>query len=265
MSNVLNIGMQSSILLLLALPMTLIIMSEGLDLSMGAVLSARRRRPGDAVVATGVHAAAALAAALAVGLAFGVRNGLLVARARHSAVRGDARHARDRAGPRARGHRRAERRRHRRPACRQLYASTLAGLPFSDRGRGVGLRRVPFRCSITRGSAPTSSPSAATARRSGSRACDVISYHIASMRLAGDGRLRRAAADRPDELGHPTAGIGHGVRRHRGGGGRRHVVRARQWLAAGTLLGVLAVGVLKNGLNVMAVPSSLRSPASACW
>ena len=34
-----NIGVQSSILLLLALPMTLIIMSEGLDLSMGAVLS----------------------------------------------------------------------------------------------------------------------------------------------------------------------------------------------------------------------------------
>src|SRR5436190_11789525 len=36
--NVLNIGVQSSILLLLALPMTLIIMTEGLDLSMGAVL-----------------------------------------------------------------------------------------------------------------------------------------------------------------------------------------------------------------------------------
>ena len=36
--NLLNIGTQSSILLLLALPMTLIIMTEGLDLSMGAVL-----------------------------------------------------------------------------------------------------------------------------------------------------------------------------------------------------------------------------------
>src|SRR5882672_697582 len=38
-ANVLNIGVQSSVLLLLALPMTLIIMTEGLDLSMGAVLS----------------------------------------------------------------------------------------------------------------------------------------------------------------------------------------------------------------------------------
>ena len=38
-ANIFNIGVQSSVLLLLALPMTLIIMSEGLDLSMGAVLS----------------------------------------------------------------------------------------------------------------------------------------------------------------------------------------------------------------------------------
>src|SRR5262252_842146 len=54
-ANLLNIGVQSSVLLLLALPMTLIIMSEGLDLSMGAVLS--------------------LAGVV---LAFGVANGLLV-------------------------------------------------------------------------------------------------------------------------------------------------------------------------------------------
>ena len=38
-SNLLNIGMQSTILLMLALPMTLIIMTEGLDLSIGAVLT----------------------------------------------------------------------------------------------------------------------------------------------------------------------------------------------------------------------------------
>ena len=36
--NLINIGTQSSILLLLALPMTLIVMTEGMDLSMGAVL-----------------------------------------------------------------------------------------------------------------------------------------------------------------------------------------------------------------------------------
>ena len=54
--NLLNIGTQSSTLLLLALPMTLIIMSEGLDLSMGAVLGlagvvlAMRLASGSAVV-----------------------------------------------------------------------------------------------------------------------------------------------------------------------------------------------------------------------
>src|ERR1700704_272996 len=75
-SNLVNIGVQSSVLLLLSLPMTLIIMSEGLDLSMGAVLSL-----------SGVVMAmllsqeraltVALAAALGVGLIFGVANGLL--------------------------------------------------------------------------------------------------------------------------------------------------------------------------------------------
>src|SRR6185503_8512781 len=69
--NLLNIGVQSSILLLLALPMTLIIMTEGLDLSMGAVLGLT-----GVVLATvlvgGNSLAVAFAAALAVGLGFGI-------------------------------------------------------------------------------------------------------------------------------------------------------------------------------------------------
>src|ERR1043165_8273890 len=76
-SNLLNIGVQSSILLLLALPMTLIIMTEGLDLSMGAVLGLTGVVLADMLMkerglGTG------LAAAIGVGLAFGVGNGLLV-------------------------------------------------------------------------------------------------------------------------------------------------------------------------------------------
>src|SRR5215472_3370292 len=75
--NILNIGVQGSVLLLLALPMTLIIMTEGLDLSMGAVLSLA-----GVVLATllmnGHGLAVALAAAAGVGLAFGVANGVLV-------------------------------------------------------------------------------------------------------------------------------------------------------------------------------------------
>src|SRR5215813_1496983 len=76
-ANLLNIGVQSSVLLLLALPMTLIIMSEGLDLSMGAVLSLA-----GVVLATLLmheyRLVPALLAAIGVGLAFGVLNGLLV-------------------------------------------------------------------------------------------------------------------------------------------------------------------------------------------
>src|SRR3954469_11679586 len=69
-ANVVNVGVQSSVLLLLALPMTLIIMTEGLDLSMGAVLSLA-----GVVLATVLMQdrglPAALGAAVGVGVAFG--------------------------------------------------------------------------------------------------------------------------------------------------------------------------------------------------
>lgn len=76
--NLVNIGLQSTILMLLALPMTLIILSEGLDLSMGAVLTLCNVVLALVAVKTG-GLAFALAAALAVGLAFGLLNGTLVA------------------------------------------------------------------------------------------------------------------------------------------------------------------------------------------
>jgi len=75
--NLLNIGVQSSILLLLALPMTFIIMTEGLDLSMGAVLGLTGVVLASMLVA-GNSLAIAFAAALGVGLVFGVANGLFV-------------------------------------------------------------------------------------------------------------------------------------------------------------------------------------------
>src|SRR4030095_11626903 len=76
-ANLLNIGIQSSTLLLLALPMTFVIMTEGLDLSMGAVLGLTGVVLASALV-RGDNLAVALVAALGVGLAFGVTNGLLV-------------------------------------------------------------------------------------------------------------------------------------------------------------------------------------------
>src|SRR5256885_10406994 len=77
LANILNIGVQSSVLLLLALPMTLIIMTEGLDLSMGAVLSLAGVVLADLLM-NGRALPTALAAAIGVGLAFGIANGLLV-------------------------------------------------------------------------------------------------------------------------------------------------------------------------------------------
>ena len=77
-ANIANILMQSTILLLLALPMTVIIMTEGLDLSIGAVLTFASIVLAVTVVATGSPTLAFLAA-LAVGLCFGFGNGVLIA------------------------------------------------------------------------------------------------------------------------------------------------------------------------------------------
>ncbi len=77
-ANLANIGMQSTILLLLALPMTLIIMTEGIDLSMGAVLTLASVVLALVSVRTD-SVALALAGALAVGAAFGLANGALAA------------------------------------------------------------------------------------------------------------------------------------------------------------------------------------------
>jgi len=77
-ANVANILTQSAILLLIALPMTVIIMTEGLDLSMGAVLTFASIVLAVTVVTSGSLALAFLAA-LAVGFCFGLANGVLIA------------------------------------------------------------------------------------------------------------------------------------------------------------------------------------------
>lgn len=77
--NLLNVGMQASVLTIAALGMTLVILTEGIDLSVGPVLGLC-----GVVMATlmvgGTPLVPALAAALGVGLVAGLVNGLLVAR-----------------------------------------------------------------------------------------------------------------------------------------------------------------------------------------
>src|SRR6266702_976791 len=76
-NNISNVLVQSTILMMLALPMTLIIMTEGLDLSMGAVLTLTSLFVAIVSLATG-SMLIGVAAAVVAGLAFGILNGWLV-------------------------------------------------------------------------------------------------------------------------------------------------------------------------------------------
>jgi ribose transport system permease protein len=254
--NLLNIGTQSSTLLLLALPMTLVIMSEGLDLSMGAVLGlsgvvlAMRLASGGGLIT-------ALLLAVAVGIAFGVVNGLLVVRlgippfvttlGTLYIAQGVALVLTDGRSVVGIG-----------SALPALYASTWLGLPFSIVVSAMiyavfhfVLYRTPFGVYVF--------------AIGGSRESLVLAgvranlYHVGLYAIggamAGFAALLFTART---NAGHPTAAMGlefdaiaavivGGTSFERGNG----------WLP-GTLLGVLTVGVLKNGLNVLEVHNALQ-------
>lgn len=254
--NLLNIGVQSSILLLLALPMTLIIMSEGLDLSMGALLGLAGVVLA-LVLVGGASLLVAVSAAFAVGLAFGVGNGLLIVTlgippfvatlGTLGIAQGLALVATDGQSVVGIGDRLPE-----------LYASTWFGLPFSI--VVAVLAYFVFHLVLYHTRFGTYVFAIGGHREAlGLAGVHVNLYHIAIYAAAGfmtgfgalvfTGRMN---------AGHPTAALGMefdaiaavivgGTSFSRGDG----------WLP-GTVLGVLAVGVLKNGLNVLAIPSSLQ-------
>jgi ribose transport system permease protein len=255
--NLLNIGVQSATLLLLALPMTFIIMSEGLDLSMGAVLGLSGIVLA-MVLVRGGGLTAACAAALAVGGVFGVANGILVVRvgippfiatlgtlgiAQGLAVAATGGRSVVGIGD----------------ALPSLYASRWLGLPFSVLVAAVAylvfhgvLYHTRFGTYVFAIGGHRESLTLAGVRTN--------VYHVGIYALgggmAGLGALLLTARM---NAGHPIASIGMefdaiaavvvgGTSFERGNG----------WLP-GTLLGVVTIGVLKNGLNVLAVSSSLQS------
>jgi ribose transport system permease protein len=255
-ANLLNVGVQSSILLLLALPMTLIIMTEGLDLSMGAVLSLSTVVMAFALVNGQSVPAAAARAALA-GLAFGVANGLLVVTARIppfvatlgtlGIAQGLALVATDGQSVVGVGDRL--------PA---LYRATWLGVPFSIAVATAAY--VVFHVLLyhtrfgTYVPAIGGNPDALVL--AGVRA---RSYHVAVYALGGltAGVAALLLTGRMNS-GHPIAAIGMefdaiaavivgGTSFEKGNG----------WLP-GTVLGVLTVGLLKNGVDLLEVPSSLQ-------
>jgi ribose transport system permease protein len=254
--NFLNIGIQSSTLLLLALPMTFVIMTEGLDLSMGAVLGLTGVVLASALV-RGDSLAVAFAAAVAVGLAFGVTNGLLVVKLGlppFVATLGTLGIAQGLALVTTNGESVAGIG----PALPRLYASRWAGIPFSIVVAAAMYGVFHFLLYRTRFGNYVFAIG-------GNREALVLAgvsanaYHVAVYALAGlmTGFAALLLTGRMNS-GHPTAALGMefdaiaavivgGTERQRGNG----------WLP-GTVLGVLAVGILRNGLNVMALPSSLQ-------
>lgn len=254
--NLLNIGVQSSILLLLALPMTFIIMTEGLDLSMGAVLGLTGVVLATALV-RGNGLWASFAAALAVGLAFGVVNGLLVVKlalppfvatlGTLGIAQGIALVMTDGESVVGIG-----------SVLPKLYASTWVGIPFSIVIALFLYAVFHFVLYHTRFGNYIFAIG-------GNREALVLAglpagfYHLSVYALGGlmAGFAALLLTGRMNS-GHPVAAMGmefDAIAAVIAGGTERQ--RGNGWLP-GTLLGVLTVGVLKNGLNVLALPSSLQ-------
>jgi len=255
-ANLVNVGMQSAILLMIALPMTLIIMSEGLDISLGAVLTLC-----SVVLALmlvrGNEVPVALAAAVAVGLLFGLANGLLV-----SVVNMPPFVATLGTFGMAQG----------------LALAVTDGQSVVGIGETVqtiyagGVFGVPIPIAFALGSYAFSHWLLYHTRFGnyvfaigGNREALVLAgvranlYHIGVYVFGGCmAGLAALLLTARMNSGHPTAAIGiefdaivavaiGGTSFERGDG----------WLF-GTVLGTFAVGVMRNGLNLLGVPSSLQ-------
>jgi ribose transport system permease protein len=254
--NMANIGLQSSILLMLALPMTLIIMTEGLDLSIGAVLTLCGVVLAWTLLRTGSLPLGLLAAGLC-GLLFGFVNGGLVAlldMPPFVATLGTLGIAQGLAlvltdGQSIVGID---------EAVGFFYSGSLGGIPFPIL-IAIGCygcmhvllyhtRFGTYVCAIG-GNKEALQLAGVRANRY------LIGVYCLGGAMAGFASLLLTARM---SAAHPTAAIGMefdaiaavivgGTSFERGNG----------WLF-GTLLGVLTVGMLRNGLNLLAVPSSVQ-------
>jgi len=254
--NVTNLGLQASILLMLALPMTLIIMSEGLDLSAGAVLSLCGVALAEAL-ATGHGLGAALALSVVVGLAFGVGNGLLISLLRLppfvvtlgtlGIAQGAALVITDGNAVSGLG-----------PAISTLYGTNVAGIPFP-----VLLAFVTWL--VTHVLLYWTRFGTYVFAIGGNRDALVLAgapaslYHVAIYAFGGivSGLAALLLIGRMNAA-HPTVAIGMefdaiaavvlgGTSFERGDG----------WLA-GTVLGVLTITILRNALDLLGIESSLQ-------
>ena len=255
-ANLVNIGLQSAILLLLALPMTLIILSEGLDLSMGAMMSLTSMVIA-LTSAAGYPVLLALGAGLATALAGGLLNGGLVALfdlPPFVATLGTLGMAQGLALVLTDG----ESVVNIAPSIPAFFGGFALGVPYpilvaaaAYAGTYGLLYRTRFGTAVF---ALGGNRQAWTLAGGNVRLCLVMLYAFAGLMVGVASFLFTGRMT----AGHPTASLGmefDAIAAVALGG--TAFERANGWLS-GTVLGVLVLGVVRNGLNLMGLPSSAQ-------
>jgi ribose transport system permease protein len=254
--NLSNVLVQSSVLLLLALPMTFVIMTEGLDISVGAVLTLGTLSVAATALATGSLLLAFLAG-LGTGLAFGLFNGWLVAYLDlppFVATLGSFSIAQGLALALSGGQSITGMP----PELLAIYSGTVLHIPVpiliivtAYAVMYALLYRTPFGTYIF---ALGGNREALVLAGIPPRLMLAAVYALSGL-MAGIGALLLTARL---NAGHPTAGIGmefDAIAAVAVGG--TAFERGNGWLF-GTVLGVFAIGILRNGMDLLALPSSLE-------
>jgi ribose transport system permease protein len=258
-ANVSNVLSQASILLLIAIPMTLIIMTEGLDLSMGAVLTLAAVALALVVTTTG-SVPLALLASVAVGLSFGLLNGVIVAILAvppfvttlgvMGVAQGLALIVTD--GQIVIGIP---------PSIRAAYAESLLGIPAPVFIAGLVYALMHLLLYRTRfGTYVFALGGNRDALKLAGLPVKPLLIAVYALGGACAGLAAILMAARMNS-GHPTAAIGmefEAIAAVAIGG--TAFARGKGTLS-GTLIGVITVGVLRNGLNLLGVSSSLQVAA----
>ena len=229
-ANLSNVLVQSTILMMLALPMTLIIMTEGLDLSMGAVLTLTSLVVAIVSLASG-SMLLGLGAAILVGAAFGTLNGWLVAilgippfvatLGTLGMAQGLSLIVSD--GQSVVGIP---------PSVSNIYSAVVLGVPVPV---VMALATYAFFHLLLYHTRFGTYIFALGGNREALKYAGRLAQSAADCRLCDrrhHGRNRRPPDDRAHELGPPDCRPWPRVRRHRRGRGRWHLLRARQWMAA---------------------------------
>lgn len=255
--NIANIGTQSATLLIISMPMTMIVLTEGIDISMGAVLSLAGVVLAMVLLA-GHSVFLGLLAAVGVGVAFGLFNGLCVSYLRlpsfvvtlgsFGMAEGVAEIVTDGNVIVGFG-----------PSLGHFYGQAVLGVPMPIVVAGLAYIVAHILLYHTRFGTYVFAVGG-NREALALAGVPVGAYHAAIYAVGGVfvGVAALMLTGRINS-GPPTVAIGmefDAVAAVILGG--TSFERGEGWIF-GTLLGVIAVGMLRNGLDLLAVPSSLQS------